>query len=315
LPSGRRGGSLIANKEAAVQKVLVTEYTDAVCSTAWGAEPLLRRLDWRHGHHLTWRKVMGGLVGNAAAGKEGWDRISAAEPMQAYWKRVWRLTGMPYPHPMRLMLQSTDPLGAAVKAAEWQGQAVAERVLRRFREQIFVFGLGPQTPEEFAAATHGVEGLDQTRWRLDQARPEVAAAYRADWEETRRPNDYVRNLKHDGPMNGELKHSEGHDRYALPTVIFTGPGGEHTVAGWVPYEDYAAGLEAALPGSTADPRPDPTPEEAFARWGMLTARELEFLCGEGAEPPAGTVTYDWGDGVVYFTAADARARGLEAVAA
>ena len=28
-------------------KVEATEYTDAVCSTAWGAEPLLRRLDWR----------------------------------------------------------------------------------------------------------------------------------------------------------------------------------------------------------------------------------------------------------------------------
>ena len=298
-------------------KVEVTEYTDAVCSTAWGAEPLLRRLDWRYGQHLKWRKVMGGLVGDAAksSGRTDWDRVGAAIPMQAYWKRVWALTGMPYPHPMRLMLQSTDPLGAAVKAAELQGQDVAERVLRRFREQIFVFGIGPQTPDEFAAATVGVAGLDQARWRADQQRPEVAAAYKADWAETREPNDYVRHLKHDGPMNGELKHSEGHDRYALPTVIFRGPGGERTVAGWVPYEDYVAGPEAALPGATADPRPDPTPDQAFARWGALTAKELAFLCGEDARPPADAVTYDWGDGVVYFSAAEAKARGLVAVAA
>jgi protein-disulfide isomerase-like protein with CxxC motif len=298
-------------------KVEVTEYTDAVCSTAWGAEPLLRRLDWRYGQHLKWRKVMGGLVGDAAksSGRADWDRVGAAVPMQAYWKRVWALTGMPYPHPMRLMLQSTDPLGAAVKAAELQGQDVADRVLRRLREQIFVFGIGPQTPDEFAAATVGVAGLDQARWRADQQRPEVAAAYKADWTETREPNDYVRHLKHEGPMNGELKHSEGHDRYALPTVIFTGPGGEHTVAGWVPYEDYVAGLEAALPGATADPRPDPTPDQAFARWEMLTAKELAFLCGEDAKPPADAVTYDWGDGVVYFSAAEARARNLETVPA
>jgi protein-disulfide isomerase-like protein with CxxC motif len=298
-------------------KVEVTEYTDAVCSTAWGAEPLLRRLDWRYGPHLRWRKVMGGLVGDAAksSGRDDWDRIGAAKPMQAYWKRVWALTGMPYPHPMRLMLQSTDPLGAAVKAAELQGPEVADRVLRRFREQIFVFGIGPQTPDEFAAATVGVAGLDQARWRADQQRPEVATAYKADWTETREPNDYVRHLKHDGPMNGELKHSEGHDRYALPTVIFKGPGGEYTVAGWVPYEDYLAGLEAALPGATADPRPDPTPDQAFARWGMLTARELAFLCGEDAKPPADAVTYDWGDGVVYFSAAEAKARNLETVPA
>ncbi|HEY3887597.1 MAG TPA: DsbA family protein [Caulobacteraceae bacterium] len=300
-----------------MSQVEVTEYTDAVCSTAWGAEPLLRKLDWRYGPHLSWRKVMGGLVGDAAksSGRADWDRVGAAKPMQAYWKRVWALTGMPYPHPMQLMLQSTDPLGAAVKAAELQGQDVAERVLRRFREQIFVFGLGPQTQDEFAAATVGVAGLDQARWRADQQRPDVAAAYHADWSETRQPNDYVRHLKRDGPMNGELKHSEGHDRYALPTVIFKGPGGEHTVAGWVPYEDYVAGLEAALPGATADPRPDPTPEQAFARWSMLTARELAFLCGEDARPPADAVTYDWGDGVVYFSAAEAKARHLETVPA
>jgi hypothetical protein len=260
---------------------------------------------------------MGGLVGDAAksSGRADWDRVGAAVPMQAYWKRVWALTGMPYPHPMRLMLQSTDPLGAAVKAAELQGKDVAERVLRRFREQIFVFGFGPQTPDEFAAATVGVVGLDQARWRADQKRPEVAAAYKADWTETREPNDYVRHLKHDGPMNGELKHSEGHDRYALPTLIFKGPGGEHTVAGWVPYEDYVAGLEAALPGATADPCPDPTPDQALARWGMLTARELAFLCGENARPPADAVTYDWGDGVVYFSVAEAKVRGLATVPA
>lgn len=293
-----------------MERVEAVEYTDCVCSTAWGAEPLLRRLDWRHGHRLTWRKVMGGLVGNAATGKEHWDRISAAEPMRAYWKRVWKLTGMPYPNPMRLMLQSTDPAGRAVKAAERQGQAVAHAVLRRFREQIFVFGIGPQTPDEFAAATHGVPGLDQARWRADQALAEVEAAYQADWRETRAPNDYVRHLKHDSPMNGELKHSEGHDRYALPTVIFRGPKGDHTVAGWVPYEDYVAGLEAALPGATADPRPDPTPAQAFARWAMLTAKELAFLCGEDAKPPSDTVTHDWGDGLVYFAPAEAKARGL-----
>ncbi|MGZ3378119.1 MAG: DsbA family oxidoreductase [Phenylobacterium sp.] len=295
-------------------KVEITEYTDAVCSTAWGAEPLLRRLDWRHGHHLTWRKVMGGLVGDASTGKESWDRVSAAEPMRAYWKRVWHLTGMPYPNPMILMLRSTDPLGAAVKAAELQGKGVAEAVLRRFRERIFVDGVGPQTPEEFDEATVGVTGLDHARWRADQARPEVAAAYKADWQETREPNDYVRNLKHDSPMNGELKHSEGHDRYALPTLIFRGPGGEHTVAGWVPYADYEAGLEAAMPGATADPRPDPTPPEALARWGMLTGQELKFLCGEDAQAPADAVVRDWGDGLVYYSADEAKARDLLALA-
>lgn len=297
-----------------MQRVEVVEYTDAVCSTAWGAEPLLRRLKWRYGRRLAWRKVMGGLVGDASTGKEHWDRVSAAEPMRAYWKRVWKLTGMPYPNPMRLMLRSTDPLGRAVKAAERQGQVVADKVLRRFREEIFVFGIGPQTPEEFAAAAAGVAGLDIPRWLEELDHPDVAEAYRADWRETREPNDWVRNLKHDSPMNGELKHSEGHDRYALPTMIFRGPGGEHTAAGWVTYEEYEAALEAASPGLTAEARPDPTPAEAFARWGVLTDQEFRFLCGEDARLPESVVTHDWGDGRVYFTGVEAQARGLGAMA-
>ena len=112
------------------------------------------------------------------------------------------------------------------------------------------------------------------------------------------------------PRGAKLKHSEGHDRYALPTLIFRGPGGDHTVAGWVPYEEYVAGLEAASPGATLDPRPDPTPEQAFERWGMLTAKELAFLCGDQAKAPHDTVSYDWGDGLVYFSKAEAKARGL-----
>ena len=47
---------------------------------------------------------------------------------------------------------------------------------------------------------------------------------------------------------------------------------------------------------------------------MLTGQELNFLCGEGARPPSGVVTHDWGDGVVYYTEAEAKARGLGAMA-
>jgi len=39
-------------------------------------------------------------------------------------------------------------------------------------------------------------------------------------------------------------------------------------------------------------------------------QELSFLCGEGAKPPADAVTHDWGDGLVYYSASEAKARGL-----
>ncbi len=48
----------------------------------------------------------------------------------------------------------------------------------------------------------------------------------------------------------------------------------------------------------------------FAEWGVLTGQELRFLCGESASAPGSAVVHDWGDGLVYFSAAEAQARGL-----
>jgi hypothetical protein len=38
----------------------VVEFTDQDCSWAWGTEPKLRRLRWRYGPLLRWRRVMAG---------------------------------------------------------------------------------------------------------------------------------------------------------------------------------------------------------------------------------------------------------------
>jgi hypothetical protein len=43
---------------------------------------------------------------------------------------------------------------------------------------------------------------------------------------------------------------------------------------------------------------------------MLTAKELAFLCGDQAKAPHDAVSYDWGDGLVYFSKSEAMARGL-----
>ena len=64
-------------------------------------------------------------------------------------------------------------------------------------------------------------------------------------------------------------------------------------------EGYAAAMEAALPGSTASGRPDPTPDEAMATWPLITERELSFLSGETARPPSDSVPLDWGEGSVF----------------
>jgi protein-disulfide isomerase-like protein with CxxC motif len=293
----------------------VVEITDPLCSVAWGAEPTFRLFRWRYGHACNWRTVMGGLAGDLSTGVEGWTRESAAEPMEKYWRRVTRSTGQPYPKPMHVMLRSTDPAGRAIKAAALQGPEVERRTLRRIRDSIFLFGRGPETPSEFLSIFADVQGFDPEQWSIDLESPAVAAAYLADWTEARTPNDYVRAYKSDEPLAGGMRVSEGHERYDFPTVLFRGPTGEHTVTGWNAFDLYVAALEAASPGSTSSPRPDPTIEEAFAEWGSLTANELTIICGLTPDNiagslPAGTVTHNWGDGNTYFTPTEADTWGL-----
>ena len=211
---------------------------------------------------------------------------------------------------MHLMLRSTDPAGRTIKAAGRQGDDVERRCIRRIRESIFLFGRGPETADEFLETFAGVPGFDRDRWSIDFTSSTVADLYRADWAEARTPNDYVRAYQSDDPMAGVMRHSEGYDRYDFPTVLFRGPTGEHTVPGWMPFAAYADALEAALPGATSTPRPDPSVAEAFATFGVLTAKELEVLCGSEAELPDDVITYNWGDGEAYFTAAEAAARNV-----
>ena len=291
-------------------RVDVVEFTDPLCSVAWGAEPIFRLFRWRYGDRCNWRTVMGGLAGDLSTGVPEWTRESAALPMEKYWRRVTKITGQPYPKPMHLMLRSTDQAGRAIKAAARQGSDIERRCIRRIRESIFLFGRGPETADELLETFAGVPGFDQARWSIDFTSTTVADQYRADWAEARTPNDYVRAYQSDDPMAGVMRHSEGYDRYDFPTVLFRGPTGEHTVPGWMPFAAYADALEAALPGATSTPRPDPSVAEAFATFGVLTAKELEVLCGSEAELPDDVITYNWGDGEAYFTAAEAAARNV-----
>lgn len=286
--------------------VEVVEFTDPGCSWAWGTEPKRRRLRWRYGDRLAWRRVMGGLVGDMDRYfPDGFDPVRAAPRQSRYWADVASRTAMTYPARLAYHYRSTEPACRAVKAAERQSDETAERVLRRLREATFVFGTPPDTTQRILAAVRGVPGLDEARLAADLDSPDVEDAFREDWEATRRPNEYVMTLEESPDEGGgRAKHTEGRWRYVFPTMIFQGPAGEVTVPGWKPWERYVEALEAVSPGITAGPRPDPSPVEAFAAWPTLAPIELETLCGPAAALPEGVVTYDWGDGAFYMTGAE-----------
>lgn len=293
-----------------MSRIEVVEFTDPGCSWAWGTEPKLRLLRWRFGDRLSWRRVLGGLVGDMNEYMEDFDPVRAAKRYPSYWRGVFEHTGMTYPVSMEWMYASTEPAGKAVKAAELQSDELAGAVLRRLREATFVFGRPPDTTERIVEVVRGVDGLDVDRLVADLGSEATEKAFSEDWEETRHPNSYVMELEGDRPGIGRAKHTEGRWRYVFPTLIFSGPDGETTVPGWCPYADYEEAMETASAGSTTEPRADPSPEEVFATWPTATERELEVLCGPGARPPEGVVAHDWGEGVFFLTAAEAEARGL-----
>ncbi len=289
--------------------VEVIEYTDPLCSIAWGTEPIKRRLLWRFGTRVSWRLVMAGLCRDNSKAEifEPWDPFEAGQIYLKIWKRVTRITGMPYPEDLRYMALTTDPPCLVVKAAERQGPEIAERVLRRFREAVFLYGTPVDAIDQVAAALVGVDGLDLEALLGDCQRDDVQAAYLEDWQETRQPNDYVRELARTDVdhLAGPMMHSEGHDRYNLPTFIFKGPAGEQTVPGYRPYEQYEAALEAVAPGITENPPADPSAEEAMAFWPTMTARELELLCGADGLTPDNALGFDCCDAKVWLRGGEA----------
>ena len=218
------------------QRLEVVEYTDVMCSWAWGSEPKLRLLRWRYEDRCDWRLVMGGLVGDLTK-KPNWDPVGRAPRLSEYWSVVAGRTGSPYPVSLKWTPGGSEAAGIGFCAARLQGEAVSREALRRMREAVFVFGCPPDTPERVLDAVRETPGLDQDRFAGDLHGAEAREAYQRDWEETRQPNDYVRQLEGDWPGIGNLKQTDGHDRYAFPTLLYRGPGGEHTVPGWCDFED------------------------------------------------------------------------------
>jgi predicted DsbA family dithiol-disulfide isomerase len=289
--------------------VEIVEYTDPLCSIAWGTEPIKRRLLWRFGDRVKWRPVMAGLCRDNSKVEmfQPWNPFEAGQIYLKIWKRVTKLTEMPYPEDLRYMALTTDPPCLLVKAAENQGAEVAERVLRRFREAVFFYGTPVDALDQASSALVDVEGLDIEQLLEDCSSEKVRAAYLADWEETRRPNDYVRELADTNAdhLEGPMMKSEGHERYNLPTFVFRGPEGERTVPGYRPYAEYESALEEVAPGLTKDAPANPTPDEALARWSTMTAKELSVLCEVESPRPSNAEMFSCCEAEVWLTGRDA----------
>ncbi|WP_210636694.1 DsbA family oxidoreductase [Streptomyces sp. GESEQ-13] len=276
----------------------VVEYTDPLCPWSWGAEPVLRLLRTTLDGRIHWRRVYCVLF------EEDDDPAPDPAAETAWYARyvedISAHTRAPRAPRLSRVAASSWPSSLVAAAAELQGATVADRVLRRLRETVFVRGEPADTPELALAAARGVPGLDEQRLAADAASAAVRERVRADRAEARRPVPEVRSVEGGSPHPGAAKETpDGAYRYALPTLLLRSPGGAYRVVpGWRPYEAYAEAVRLLCPGLPTDPVTLPA-DRALVLHRSLSDPERELLT-HGPWPPAGAVRVETGHGPLWL---------------
>ncbi|MFJ9623838.1 DsbA family protein [Streptomyces sp. NPDC101181] len=281
----------------------VVEYTDPLCPWAWGSEPVFRRLRSALAGHVRWRRVYGILF------DEGEDPAPDPAAETAWYAQL--VTGIgahtlaPRAEVLRRVAASSWPASLAAKAAELQGAEVADRVLRRLRESVFVLGEPADTPLLVLRSVRGVPGLDADRLTRDAASPGVRDQVLADRAEARHPVPEVLTVSAESPHPGAARETpDGDLRYALPTLLFRTPAAHRAVPGWRPFETYAAVVDALAPG-LLPAAPPLDPAGALERYRSLTEPE-RLMLGDGAWPPPGALRVDTAQGPLWLHPDEAR---------
>ena len=259
----------------------VVEYTDPLCPWAWGSEPAFRQLRAALAGRARWRRVYSILFDT--------DDDPAPDPAAetAWYSRyvadVAAHTGAPRAAALDRVARTSWPASLAARAAEAQGALVAERVLRRLRESVFVLGRPADTAVRVRDCVRGVPGLDLDRLRADAASAAVLDSVRADRAEARDPLPEVLDLEGPPPHPGRAKELDDGFRYALPTLIFRTPAACRPVPGWRAPAAYAETLRQL----GAEPGTEPARLSAAAALDLhrsLTERELALLTTDGRAP-------------------------------
>ncbi|MFD5389132.1 DsbA family protein [Streptomyces sp. NPDC127074] len=262
--------------------VEIVEYTDPACPWAWGSEPAFRHLRALTAGRARWRRVFGILF------DDGDDPAPDPAAETAWYGRyiadIARHTRAPYAHRLRWVAATSRPASLAAKAAERQGAIAGERVLRRLRETTFVLGTPADTAERVLDALAGLDGVDVARLGAEMDDPSVVAAVRQDHAEARDPIPEASAFRAPGPHGTGVKETEDGVRYALPTLVFSGPGGRVAAPGWRSVAEYTAALRTVAPGHLWQAALI-GPEEALAEHRSLTGPDLSLLTGRTTPPP------------------------------
>ncbi|MEU0137606.1 DsbA family protein [Streptomyces sp. NPDC006296] len=269
-----------------------------MCPWSWGSEPAFRRLRTALEGRARWRRAYAVLFDDEEDDPAP-DPAAETAHYAGYVERIAGHTRAPRAARLSRVAVSSWPSSLVAVAAELQGQDVAERVLRRLRETVFVQGEPADTTEGAMAAAHGVPGLDPVRLRADAASAGVRERVRSDRAEARRPVPEVLSEQSGSPHPGTARETpDGGFRYALPTLVLRTASARRTVPGWRTYAVCAAAVQELCPG-LLDPAAPLSPSEALERQGSLTEPERHLLA-DGVWPPPGAVRLETANGPLWL---------------
>ena len=214
---------------------------------------------------LEWTFIMSGLGRSLA--REPAARAGLIEQ----WLRVTAETQAPL-DPLVWVdapLTSTYPACMAAKAAAEQANDRGYRYLRLLRESIMCERRKLDHTEALIEVSRAA-GLDVERFRIDLRSNAITEAFAGDLEKTEVLAERIRE-----PV---ASASQGAGGAPLPTLVFRGEDGtERVLPGFqAPEACRTAALET---GARPAGGPPLGVEDAVARFGRVTTREVEVLCG------------------------------------
>ncbi|MBI5355785.1 MAG: DsbA family protein [Candidatus Aenigmarchaeota archaeon] len=231
-------------------QITVLYFTDPWCAWCWASEPNIMRLREEYGKQIQIVFKMGGLLEDM--GKfYGSGKIPISD-IANHLRSVSRQSGMPINEETVLEdpPNSTWPSNVAYKAAEFQGEAIGERYLRRLREAAFLEGLNISKRDvlEALAASVGVD-MEKFRDALDTGKAEIA-------------------------FREDLRECEDRKIKGFPTLVFKNPDGQEiSLIGYRKFEEYENTIDRLTEGEISKVSTSNT-ESFIKKYKRITTVEL-----------------------------------------
>lgn len=247
------------------KKVVITNFTDPLCTWCWGLEPVFRKLETHFPGEIEFRYVMGGLVENI---EEKWDPANGIghadiprinQQIEAHWIDASRRHGMPVKGTGFTLFSreypSTYPQNIAYKAAQMVDQKKADRFLRRMREASAAEYLMTSHPEV-----------------LDQLAKEVGL-------DLKEFHKYLENGEAEKAFKEDLKITRAFGVTGFPTCLVSYGDKQYLLRGYNDYATFVHVIELASDGKVkpiASPKTDDTEMMEFIKdHGRLALAELK----------------------------------------